>query len=117
MVTFDDWSELTDGYDIPVIAALCKMHRTTVKRWRTRGVPYTVKKFLRAELHGELPGDAWRGWRIGRDGLLYPPDMRRGFSPGEVKTLHWWQQLAAWRQAGARKSWSTKAAHAGQQAA
>lgn len=113
MVSFDDWSELTDGYDYPAIAALCKTHRTTVIRWRSRGVPYLVQCFLRSRLHGELLDPAWSGWRI-QDGLLFPPDMRRGFSPGEVKTLHWWQQLEAWRQAGARKSWSTSAAHAGQ---
>jgi len=119
MVTFDDWSELTDGYDYPAIAALCKTHRTTVKRWRVNGVPYLVERFLRAELHGELPGIAgtWSGWRVRPDGLLQPPDMRQAFSPGEVKSLHWWHQMRAWREAHARKSWSTSPAHAGQYAA
>jgi hypothetical protein len=43
----------------------------------------------------------WAGWRIGHDALLYPPGYGRGLTPGQVASIHWLEQCAAWRTARA----------------
>lgn len=65
------------------------------------------------QLRGELParaGPAWRGWRFGHEGLLYAPDLRRGFSAGDLRELHWLQQSAEWREARTRLTNEKRAA-------
>jgi hypothetical protein len=74
------------------LAALARVNRTTATRWKngTSRVPYAVVQLVRLMILGEadaLLGAHWRGWRFGRDGLLYGPAWRRGFSSGEILAL------------------------------
>jgi len=72
--------------------ALARVDRTTALRWkrgRTR-CPAAVLTLVRFRIEGDaaaLLGDAWQGWRIGRDGLFYAPNWRRGFSAGELLAM------------------------------
>jgi hypothetical protein len=94
-------SDALAAVSIDELRQLARVDRTTALRWK-RGqsrVPQAVLTLLRLYVDGDaaaLLGDAWRGWRFGRDGLLYAPGWRRGFSPAEVLTLPYLHgQLAA----------------------
>lgn len=84
----DDGDALA-GISAPELAQLAGVNRTTALRWKSGAsrVPAAVLTLVRLAVCGDaaaLLGDAWRGWRFGRDGLLYAPAWRRGFAPGEV---------------------------------
>lgn len=52
------------------------VHRATVARWRrAQRFPPALTRLAALELEGELGliHDAWRGWRIARDGTLSTP--------------------------------------------
>jgi len=101
--TLDEWTAITDGVSEREILRVTRVNRTTLMRWRAgrARMPYATQLLLRIHFRGELPprGALWRAWRIGHDGLLYAPDLARGFSPTDLYQLHWLQQSAAWRAA------------------
>jgi hypothetical protein len=105
-ITIDEWHELAAGASVAEVAQLAEVHRTTAARWRINGrVPRAVTRLLQIDLLGWLPpcaGPAWCGWRFGRDGLLYAPDLARGFGPDEIRGLVWLMQVESWRVARAR---------------
>lgn len=77
------------GISAAELAALAHVNRTTAARWKSGAsrVPAAVLALVRTRVFGDaaaLLGPAWTGWRFGRDGLLYAPAWRRGFSPGEI---------------------------------
>lgn len=100
-----DYEELADGASDSRVANITHTNRCTVNRWRRSGrLPWCAARTLAAELHGAPPilaGPGWARWRFRRDGLLYAPDLARGFSPGDLYQLHWLQQGASWRTAQA----------------
>lgn len=77
------------GVGIEELAEIAHVNRSTASRWkrdRTR-IPFAAYALVRLRAFGELElalGPAWAGWRIGRDGALYPPGYRRGYTPGEL---------------------------------
>lgn len=99
---FDAWFDLADGLDVHQVAAVCNVHRTTALRWRQGNapVPAWARRVLALEVKKQLPAP-WQAWRVGRDGLLYAPDLKRGFLASDLYQLHWLQQSQAWRLAGA----------------
>jgi hypothetical protein len=103
--TLDDWTAITDGVSESAILQLARVNPRTLKRWRAglSRMPHATALLLRMVFKGELPprGTLWRGWAIGHDGLLYAPDLARGFTPGDLYTLHWLKQTEAWRTARA----------------
>ncbi|MCL4315630.1 MAG: hypothetical protein M1527_01990 [Gammaproteobacteria bacterium] len=82
------------------ILDLTGVNRSTLSRWR-RGlsrIPRAAARLLTLYATGDaeaLLGRAWRGWRFGRDGLLYHPCWRRGFTSGELAGLFWRCQQVA----------------------
>jgi len=93
---------LTHG-DPATVAAFLGVSRRTVDRYRRdpARIPPPVEKLLRLRLEGDLRalgGDAWAGFYFGRDGLLYVPGWRRGWTPHELMALFFErQELAALR--------------------
>lgn len=80
------------GVTIGELAKLAGVDRSTASRWKSKQsrVPHAVIAIVRLHVYGELDGvwgEAWRDWRIGRDGLLYGPAWRRGFSAGEILSM------------------------------
>lgn len=89
------------GLSARELAALAGVNRTTASRWK-RGrsrVPPAVLALAAWRLYGELEGilgPAWRGWRAGRDGRLYAPAWRRGFTPDEILAMPFlYRQISA----------------------
>lgn len=82
------------------ILDLTGVNRSTLSRWR-RGlsrIPRAAARLLTLYATGDveaLLGRAWRGWRFGRDGLLYHPYWRQGFAPGELAAMYWRCQQVA----------------------
>lgn len=80
------------GVSIAEIVTWCDVDRTTAARWkraRTRA-PASALRLVTLRAYGDasaLLGAAWHGWTFGRDGLLYAPGHRRGFTPGEILSL------------------------------
>lgn len=62
----------------------------TVKRWKNGATPPPpIIKLLRiryGDLAG-LAGDDWEGFCFGRDGLLYHPFYKYGFTAGEIRGM------------------------------
>ncbi|MFN3842515.1 MAG: VC1465 family Xer recombination activation factor [Rehaibacterium terrae] len=84
-------------------ARLLRVCPRTVRNWeagRTR-IPYAAFKPMRLLRGFELPGDAWRGWRLIGDTLWSPEG--HGFRAGDHA---WWsllvRQAAAFRRQVAR---------------
>jgi len=106
-IPLDTWIELAAGASVAELAQLAQVHRTTAARWRVTGhVPHAVTQLARFHFHGSLPpcaGPSWRGWRFCRDGLLYAPDLARGFGPDEIRSLVWFLQWETWRAAAAQR--------------
>jgi hypothetical protein len=68
-------------------AKICEVHPRTYDRWCQRGTfPALVKKYFFI-LAGHLPFPGWYGWKIGRDGRLYSPNLVDGFTPSEIERL------------------------------
>jgi hypothetical protein len=107
VIPIDRWHELAAGASIEEAARVAQVHRTTAARWRVKGnVPPAVTALLQFHFRGSLPpcaGPAWTGWRFGRDGLLYAPDLRDGFTPEEIRCLVWYRQVESWREAAATR--------------
>lgn len=113
-----DQREVFFGVSQEEICAWCNVNRTTAMRWkkgRSRA-PGAALALVRLRVYGEaeaLLGAAWRGWRFGRDGLLYAPGWRRGFAPGEILALPYLHgQLAAIRSHRAARALAPAAAPA-----
>jgi len=68
----------------------------TIERWRTGATapPWSAIVALRASL-GRMPGmEAWQGWHFSeKDGMLYAPGYKRGFTSGEMLAWHFKSQL------------------------
>ncbi len=76
------------------ILNLTGVNRSTLSRWRCglSRIPRVAARLLTLYATGDLEallGRAWRGWRFGRDGLLYHPCWRTGFTSGELAALFW----------------------------
>lgn len=106
--------ELAYGWSSRELAAELGVSARTVKRWKagTSAPPPAAVRLVELVTAGELGAvhAAWRGWRLARDGLLYGPHSRRGVAPQDIAALHWLRQVAAWREAAARKTSSPIAA-------
>ncbi len=87
-------------------ASIEEIHRITgsnprtIRRWKngTATPPESAVRLLKLFLDGNASpvlGKAWEGCIL-RDGLLYLPEWRRGFDPGELRAMFWRiQQVAA----------------------
>ncbi|HYC45385.1 MAG TPA: hypothetical protein VED01_07835 [Burkholderiales bacterium] len=89
------------GVAIGELAAIARVDRSTASRWK-RGLarlPFAVLALVRLRCFGELElalGPDWHGWTIGRDGRIYPPGYRVGFTPGEILAMPYlYGQIAA----------------------
>lgn len=79
------------------IIRLTGVDRSTLSRWR-RGlsrIPRAVERLLTLYATGDVEALLGRAWRFGRDGLLYHPCWRRGFTSGELAGLFWRCQQVA----------------------
>lgn len=114
--TLDSWTEITDGVSDAAILHLLRVSPKTLTRWRagTFQMPHAAQELCRITFRGLLPprGSLWRNWAIGHDGLLYAPDLARGFTPADLYQLHWLMQGRAWRTARATLSESRTAPEA-----
>jgi hypothetical protein len=93
----DQRADLFGLYSPDQIAAIVQVNRTTAARWKSGQVkmPWSARELLRIVAEGALPPSAssdWARWRFGRDGLLYAPDLKRGFSAMDLRQLHVLQQ-------------------------
>ena len=86
-----------DGYEVyhqPAerIKKICGCSLYTAKRWlKSRQFPLWAIKLL-CLYDGHFVWDEWLGWRIGADNRLYHPDLKYGFTAGQVAHLHYLQQ-------------------------
>lgn len=95
-----------DGIAPSILAAWCGVDPWTVTRWErgTSRAPLSAVRLVGMLARGELPpiaGPMWSGWRFGHDGLLYAPGWARGFTAGQVASIHWLEQVSTWRTARA----------------
>lgn len=79
-------------------AELLGVYRNTVQSWDTgkKRVPpmaYHLLRLLLASNHFVASNADWEGWQVARDGLLYGPDSRYGFSPADLRA--WWYERQA----------------------
>ena len=85
----------------------------TLKRYQKRPdqMLEACKKLLRLRAAGDLRtlgGDAWDGFRFGRDGLLYLPGWRNGFDAHQVRALFFTVQEAAALRAAKSEIWALR---------
>jgi hypothetical protein len=71
----------------------------TIKRWKkgTKKIPESAIRLLKLYVNGDataLLGKDWEG-HVFKDGMLFVPEWRRGFTPGEIRALFWKCQLVA----------------------
>ena len=89
--TDSDFSDLIAGVSDSWLYDYIGVAPATFRRWKTgkARVPIAVHKLLSVRLGGfdALAGPAWKGYRIGADGLFYHPFWKRGFTPGELRGL------------------------------
>jgi transcriptional regulator with XRE-family HTH domain len=82
------------------VAELLQVAPRTVRNWEQAKarVPYSAYALLRIASGFELPGDAWRGWRIHGDALYSPEGLAFHAHEGA-----WWSLTCAmarsWQQA------------------
>lgn len=98
---------LPDDYlihgDPHLVADFLGVSVRTVRRYAADpfNMPEGVKKLLRLRVEGDLRalgGDAWEGFYMGRDGLLYMPGWLNGWTPHKLRALFFeMQELAALR--------------------
>ncbi|SFM30658.1 hypothetical protein [Nitrosomonas communis] len=61
----------------------------TIKRWKkgTKKIPESAIRLLKLYVNGDataLLGKDWEG-HVFKDGMLFVPEWRRGFTPGEIR--------------------------------
>ena len=67
----------------------------TFRRWeQQQSYPRWAVKVVAVEA-GYLVRDGWQGWQVGRDGLLYSPELRDGFAPQDIISIAYLQQRCA----------------------
>jgi DNA-binding transcriptional regulator YiaG len=78
------------GLSIPAAAKVLHVSERTLHNWESGAVriPYAAFKLLRLLRGGELPGPAWKGWRLTQD-TLYSPEGH-GFKASDHA---WWSLL------------------------
>lgn len=78
------------GLSVDQVAKLLRVTRRTVQYWFSGKVtvPYSAYKLVRIMGLFELPGTAWKGWRM-HSGKLWSPEGH-GFVPGDAS---WWSLL------------------------
>jgi len=77
------------------LLALFEVSERTFRRWESKNnYPRWAVKLLASEA-GYLKGESRRGWRVARDGRLYAPDLRDGFTPDDITNLHYLRQRCA----------------------
>lgn len=70
-------------------ARLCDVSIRTWRRWENGYVsaPRSVVELFNL-LRGELSLFGWSGWYFNGE-KLYAPDLRNGFSPGDIRRIEW----------------------------
>lgn len=94
-----DFADLVAGMSEAYLCEFLQVDLKTLRRWKagTTPAPHAVRLLLRLKLEGELTalgGDAWEGFRLGRDGLLYIPLFHRGFDPLQIQAMFFTTQDA-----------------------
>ena len=87
------------GTSAEQIAGICRVNRTTAMRWKQgrARMPFAAFALVQQSIEGFLPpGGAWSGWRFGRDGRLYAPDLARGFTPEHIRQLDVLLPMFSW---------------------
>jgi hypothetical protein len=79
------------------VAAFLGVTLRTLRRYKAKpdSIPEGYKRLLRLRLEGDLRaigGDAWEGFYIGRDGLLFSPLFERGLHPRVVSGMFFTMQ-------------------------
>jgi hypothetical protein len=82
------------------LAAFLGTTRRTINRYKagTLPLPEPARRLLRLRLTGDLSallGDAWAGFSVGRDGLLYVPGWSNGMRPEQIVAMFFTNQEAA----------------------
>jgi DNA-binding XRE family transcriptional regulator len=91
--------------DREAVAALLHVSERTVRNWEAgrAAVPYSALELLRIHVGHELPGSAWRGWRVRGEALVSPEG--REFLASE---FGWWSLTIAmarqWQEAQAESA-------------
>lgn len=111
-----DQGELLYGVSRAELVAICGVDSATASRWKrekTR-MPAAARRLVELRIWGEaeaLLGADWRGWRFWRDGLLYAPGWRRGWSPGEILTIPYLYGRIAAQERRLRELTAERSAH------
>jgi hypothetical protein len=74
-------------------AKVCDIHIKTARRYQKENSwPLRLRRLVL--LHGGmLSQEGWEGWQIhAADNKLYCPDLKYGFTPSDVKSLHYLKQ-------------------------
>ena len=81
------------GISLKTCAEVCDVHLKTVKRWRDLNCWPTWARRLILLYGGYLAQNGWHGWQIHTvDNKLYSPNLRDGFTPSEIESLHYLRQ-------------------------
>lgn len=93
-------ARLTCFLSVDAAAKLLHVTPRTVHNWETGAhvIPYAAYKLMRIMRGFELPGDAWKGWRLNWNEVLVSPEGHR-FRPEEFDWLHLLiEQAKYWRR-------------------
>jgi hypothetical protein len=96
-----DFRDLVAGMDSGYLCDYLQIHTRTLKRWKegTAAVPHSAVIALRLKLDGDLSavgGDDWTGFVFARDGRLYAPYFRGGFTALQICGMFFERQELSW---------------------
>lgn len=95
----EEFADLVAGMNEAYLCEYLQINLKTFRRWKagTITAPHAARLLLKLKINGDLSalaGDAWEGFRLGRDGLLYIPLFHRGFNPHQLKAMFFTTQDA-----------------------
>jgi len=98
--------ELIYGISIEVLQEITGEKLRVIKQWKkgTKRPSESAVRLINLFVHGKacaLLGNSWNGFYF-RDGLLYVPEWRNGFSAGDIRALFFRCQMVTYLESEIR---------------
>lgn len=98
--------DLIYGISVEVLQEITGEDLRVIKQWKkgTRKPSESTRRLVNLFMNGKactLLGDSWKGFYF-RNGLLYVPEWKNGFSAGEIRALFFRCQMVAYLESEIR---------------